>query len=90
MQLSFDKLKLQDQDVLQRVRSALTAVDIPGIEIEQTSRAFIVDQAIVKVLEQEAPKPLQPSRQHGTSPATFAIIEQRNQVHREVRRKAGH
>lgn len=86
-QPSFDKLKQQDQYVLQRVRSALTAVDIPGIEIEQTSRAFIADQAIVKVLEQETPKSLRPPRQHWTSPAALAIIEQRNQVHKEVRRK---
>ena len=79
--LRFDKRKLQDPQVVASLKHELGKILVPSRDIEQRSRAHIVNEAISEVLEAVAPLEQKVPRQHWVSDHTMIIIEYRNWLH---------
>ena len=82
--LPYDKRKLEEPTVLEELKVAMNSVRIPQVGIEQTSRAFIVDEATLAMLRYVAPREKQQARQPWLTDDTRQIIAIRNEVLRAV------
>ena len=54
--LGFDRLKLQDPEVVENVKAGLAKIVVAGRHVEQSSRCHIIAEAVRGVLQREAPK----------------------------------
>ena len=82
--LPCDKRKLKEPAVIAELKVAMNSLRIPNVTIEQTSRAFIIDEAMLAMLRYVAPREKQQAKQPWLSEDTRKIIAVRNEVLRSV------
>ena len=83
--LTFAKAKLEDPHVVEELKARLGMIPIPGRHIEQTSRTFIINEAVRQVLAEVAPEEQRVAKQHWISEGTLAIIDARDTMARKLR-----
>ena len=64
---AFDRSKLADPAVQEKIRSDLASIVPPPISVEQTTRAHVVARAVRSVIENAAPPEKKPRKQHWIS-----------------------
>ena len=82
----FDRNKLQDPAVQEKIRTDLASIVAPPIHFEQSTRSHVLTQAVRNVIENAAPKERKPKRQHWLSATSKSLIEARDLVFKQMRR----